>query len=133
MEKTLVLIKPDAIAKNIIGKIISIYEENALSIEELKMISATQEILNKHYAEHKNKPFFNELISSMEGEKIVALIISGDNSIAKVRKINGNSDPMKASKGTIRNKYGKSITENSVHASSDSEAAKKEIKIWFGN
>ncbi|SKC84951.1 nucleoside diphosphate kinase [Maledivibacter halophilus] len=68
MEKTLVLIKPDAIAKNIIGKIISIYEENALSIEELKMISATQEILNKHYAEHKNKPFFNELISSMEGK-----------------------------------------------------------------
>lgn len=131
MEKTLALIKPDAIAGNIIGKIIKIYEENELHIEELKMITAREEILQKHYEEHKGKSFFNDLISSMKDQKVVALIISGDNSISKVRKINGATDPMKAQEGTIRNRYGKSIRKNAVHASADTYAAKREIEIWF--
>lgn len=131
MEKTLVLIKPDAIDKNIIGKIINIYEENELCIEELKMITATEEILQKHYEEHKGKSFFNDLISFMKGKKVVVLIISGDKSISRVRKINGATDPMNAKEGTIRNKYGKSIRKNAVHASADEDAAKREIEIWF--
>lgn len=131
MEKTLVLIKPDAITKNIIGKIINIYEENKLYIEDMKMILPTKEILEKHYEEHKEKSFFNELISSMELKKVVAIIISGENSISKVRKINGATDPTKADTGTIRNLFASNITENAVHGSADPNSAEREIKIWF--
>ena len=131
MERTLVLIKPDAVAKNIIGKIISIYEENGLYVENLKMISSTRKILEEHYEEHKGKPFFQELISSLKDRRIVAMVISGEEAISKVRKINGVTDPLRAEKGSIRNLYGISVRQNSVHGSSDIHAAKREIKIWF--
>lgn len=131
MEKTLVLIKPDAVKKNVIGKIIDIYEQNNLYVENLKMVLPVRKTLEEHYEEHKEKPFFEKLIGSIEGKKVVAIVISGENSITKVRKINGNTDPMKADKGTIRNLYGSSISENAVHGSSDVQAAEREITIWF--
>lgn len=131
MERTLVLIKPDAVTKNIIGRIISIYEENKLYIEDMKTILPTKEILEKHYEEHKGKPFFNELICSMEFKKVVALIIGGEKSVLKVREINGATDPSKAHKGTIRSLYGSNITKNAVHGSADADSAEREIKIWF--
>lgn len=133
MERTLVLIKPDAITKNIIGKIISMYEENKLYVEDIKMIQPTKEILEKHYEEHKEKPFFKELISSMELKKIVAIIITGENAVSNVRKINGSTNPTKADKGTIRYLFGSNVTQNAVHGSADPNDAEREIKIWFNS
>lgn len=133
MERTLVLIKPDAITKNIIGKIINFYEENNLCVEDIKMIQPTKEILEKHYEEHKEKPFFEELISSMELKKIVAIIITGENAVSNVRKINGSTDPTKADEGTIRNLFGSNVTQNTVHGSANPNDAEREIKIWFNS
>ncbi|WP_432666868.1 nucleoside-diphosphate kinase [Wukongibacter baidiensis] len=131
MERTLVLIKPDAVERNIIGKIIGIYEESGLYIENLKMISPTRRILEEHYEEHREKSFFEELIASLKDKNAVALIIKGDEAISRVRKINGATDPVKAEEGTIRKTYASSIRYNTVHGSSDPEAAEREIRIWF--
>lgn len=131
MERTLVLIKPDAVKNNIIGKIISIYEEHSLVVEKLKMISPTRKLLREHYEEHEGKPFFEELLSSLDSKEIIAMIIRGEQAISVVRSLNGATDPVKAKEGTIRNLYGSSIRHNAVHGSSDTEAAEREIKIWF--
>lgn len=133
MERTLVLIKPDAVIKNIMGKIINIYEENKLCIEDIRIIFPTREILEKHYEEHKGKPFFNKLISSMESKKVAAIILSGEKSVARVREINGATDPEKAALGTIRNLYGTNVTQNAVHGSANLNDAEREINIWFSS
>lgn len=133
MEKTLVLIKPDAVEKNIIGKIINVYEEKGLYIENLKMVWATKEILERHYEEHKEKSFFQDLINSLVNKKVVAIVIMGEECISRVRRINGATNPTEADKGTIRNLYGSSISHNAVHGSSDPKAAEREINIWFEN
>lgn len=133
MERTLVLLKPDAVKKSIIGKIISIYEDNGLVVEKLKMISPTRKLLREHYEEHKDKPFFEELLSSLDSKEIIAMVIRGEQAISVVRRLNGATDPAKAEDGTIRNLYGTSIRHNAVHGSSDPEAAEREIKIWFAS
>lgn len=133
MERTLVLIKPDAVIKNIMGKIINIYEENKLCIEDIRIIFPTRGILEKHYEEHKGKPFFNKLISSMESKKVAAIILSGEKSVARVREINGATDPEKAALGTIRNLYDTNVTQNAVHGSANLNDAEREINIWFSS
>lgn len=131
MERTLVLIKPDAIERKLMGEIISIYEKNNLNIIDIKMIKPTVEIAKKHYNEHKEKQFFNELINYITKGNVCALIIEGDNIIEKVRKINGATDPKNAEPESIRGKYALSKQENCVHGSDSKESAEKEIKIWF--
>lgn len=131
MEKTLVLIKPDATERNIIGEIISFYEKGCLKITAMKMLKAPIETAKLHYSEHEGKPYFNDLISYITRSQLCALIVEGENAISKVREINGNTDPSKADKNTIRGKLGISKTENSVHASDSLENAEKEIDIWF--
>lgn len=133
MEKTLVLIKPDAVEKNIIGKIISSYEENGLKIIALRMEKVNRSLAELHYSEHKGKSFYNELIEFITRGPLCALIIEGDDCVEKVREINGSTDPKKQKEGTIRKKYAKNMTENCVHASDSFEHAIKEIKIWFPN
>lgn len=131
MEKTLVLIKPDAVERNYVGKILALYEDNGLKITNLKMLTATEELAKKHYAEHVEKPFFPELLSYITRSPLVALILEGDNAIAKVRSINGATDPKEAAEGTVRNLFAVSKSENSVHASDSSESAEREVTIWF--
>lgn len=131
MEKTLVLIKPDAVERNYVGKILGLYEENGLKIVDLKMLTATEELAKKHYAEHVEKPFFPELLTYITRSPIVALILEGENAIAKVREINGSTDPKEAAEGTVRNLYAVSKSENSVHASDSAESAEREMTIWF--
>lgn len=131
MEKTLVLIKPDAVERNYVGKILSLYEENGLKITELKMLTATEDLAKKHYAEHVEKPFFPEILTYITRSPLVALILEGDNAVAKVREINGATDPKEAAKGTVRNLYAVSKAENSVHASDSNESATREVAIWF--
>ena len=131
MEKTLVLIKPDAIERNLIGKILTFYEDNGLKIIALKMEKISREVAEKHYKEHKGKSFFNELIDYITRRSLCALVLEGNDAVEKVREINGSTKPEKQKEGTIRKAYAKSITENSVHSSDSVEHAKEEIELWF--
>jgi nucleoside-diphosphate kinase len=131
MERTLVLIKPDAVERRLIGQIIAIYERKGLEIAALKMLTPSREIAETHYLEHKEKPFFKELVAFLTRGKLCALIIEGDNAIKTVRKINGATDPSEAETGTIRGLFALSKSENMVHASDSAESAAREIKIWF--
>jgi nucleoside-diphosphate kinase len=129
----LVLIKPDGVEQNIIGKVINFYEEAGLKIVDLKMERASEEVAAKHYEQHKEKKFYCELIKYITRSPLCVLVIEGEGAIEKVRKINGSTNPIKAEKGTIRNLYAKSVTENCVHASDSTESAEREISIWFNN
>ena len=131
MERTLVLIKPDAVERNLIGKILTFYEDNGLKIIALKMEKISMEFAEKHYKEHKGKSFFNELIDYITRSSLCALVLEGNDAVEKVREINGSTKPEKQKEGTIRKAYAKSITENSVHSSDSVEHAKEEIELWF--
>ncbi len=130
-EQSLVLLKPDAVERNIIGKILDEYERNGLKIAEMKMLSATEELAKEHYAEHVDKPFFEDLVSYITSSPIVALIIEGEEAIARIRAINGSTNPEEAVDNTIRALYGVSLSKNTVHASDSAESAEREIRIWF--
>lgn len=131
MEKSLVLIKPDAVEKNLIGKILNFYEEGGLRIVALQMKTASEEVAERHYEEHKEKTFYRELIEFITRSPLCAVIVEGDNAIERVRKINGSTDPSKADIGTIRKTFAKDKSENCVHASDSLESARREIGIWF--
>ncbi len=131
MEKTLVLIKPDAFKAHHTGDIIKIYEENGLSLLAMRMMKMTAEVAAKHYEEHIGRPYYDELASFMTSGPIVAMVLCGDNAIQKVRDLNGKTDPKEAAEGTIRKLYAASKGENAVHASDSPESAAREIHIFF--
>lgn len=132
MEKSLVLIKPDAVERNLIGKILEKYEEAGLKIVALKMEKVSEELAGKHYAEHKDKPFYGSLIEYITRSPLCALVVEGEEAIAQVRATNGATNPDDAAVGTIRKLYALSKTENCVHASDSPESAAREIALWFG-
>lgn len=131
MERTLVLIKPDAVERRLIGEIISIYEKKGFHISALKIIKPSKEIAEKHYAEHTGKPFFDNLVNFITSGEVCAMILKANNAIAMIRKMNGATDPANAEAGTIRGQFAISMSENTVHASESMESAEREIKIWF--
>lgn len=131
MEKTLVLIKPDAMERKLMGEIISIYEKKGLHISALKIIKPSIEIAESHYIEHKGKLFFKELVNFITRGEVCALIIEADNAIELVRKINGATNPLDADMGSIRGQFAVSKSENAVHSSDCIENAEREMKIWF--
>jgi len=131
IEKSVVLIKPDGVERNIIGNILSCYEDNGLKIVALKLMRATREIAEKHYSQHKGKDFYEELITFITRSPLCALILQGEDAVARIRKINGATSPTDAEEGTIRHRYARSKTENCVHASDTIESAKEEIALWF--
>lgn len=121
IEQSLILIKPDALERNLVGSILKIYEENNLSIKDIKLTKATKEQAINHYLEHENKPFFNDLIEYITSGPLVAIIIEGENAVKTVRSINS----------TIRESYAINVTKNSVHGSDSIASANREISIWF--
>lgn len=131
MEKTLVIIKPDGVERGLIGEIISRYERKGLKIIACKMVRADRDTLEKHYVEHKEKPFFEELISYMMRGNIMVMIVEGNNAVKLARKLNGSTDPLDAELGTIRGDFANTKTENIIHASDSPEAVEREISIWF--
>ncbi|MFU7514552.1 nucleoside-diphosphate kinase [Clostridium sp. HCS.1] len=133
MEKSLVLIKPDAVKKNLIGKIISKYEDNNLKVVALRMEKITEEFASRHYKEHIGKDFYAPLLKFITSGPLCALVLEGENAIERIREINGSTDPEKAKEGTIRKIFSTNKTENCVHASDSLESAEREIKLWFGN
>jgi nucleoside-diphosphate kinase len=130
-EQTLVIIKPDAVTASNVGRILSLYEDNGLKIKKMSAGIASREKLERHYKEHIGKSFYEDLLAFISEGIAVFLVLSGEEAILKVRKLNGATDPAKADVGTIRNLYGTSIQRNAVHGSESSEAAEKEIEIWF--
>lgn len=131
MEKTLVLIKPDAVERKLVGQIIRIYEKKGLNITALKLIRPSVKIAEEHYSEHRDKSFFVELIKFITRSHVCAMIIEGKNVIETVRKINGSTDPLQADAGSVRGQFALSKSENSVHSSDSIESAEREINIWF--
>lgn len=125
------IIKPDGVKRHLIGEIIGRYERKGFTITDCKMVKAHREILEKHYAEHKGKPFYEGLMSYMTRGKVLVMIIEGDKVIEMIRKIYGKTNPLEAQSGTIRGDFANSVTENIVHASDSKESAEREIAIWF--
>ena len=131
MEKTLVLIKPDAFGKNHAGDILKIYEDAGFKIAAAKVMRMTEAVAAKHYAEHIDRPFYPALVEFMTAAPIMALVLTGENVIKKVRELNGATDPAEAAEGTVRKLYATDKTQNAVHASDSPESAAREIPIFF--
>jgi len=131
MEKTLGIIKPDAVKADNSGKIIDIIESSGLKIVAMKKISLSKEQAKQFYEVHKDKPFYESLTEFMSSGKIIPMVIEGENAIAKYRQIMGATDPAKAKKGTIRNLYGTNIEHNAVHGSDAPKTAKEELAFFF--
>lgn len=131
MERTFVAIKPDAVQRGFIGKIITRFEDTGFKIVALKMIHTDKPIAQKHYEEHIGKPFFESLVSFITSGPIVAMVIEGENAVKVARKIIGATNPQEAEPGTIRADYGQVKSRNIVHGSDSIENAKREIGIFF--
>lgn len=130
-QETLVLIKPDAVARGLVGEIVSRLERKGLTIEEMCLTTMDGAKADEHYAEHVSKPFYPPLKEFMTSGKLVALVVSGDEAIPVVRGLAGATDGRKAAAGTIRGDLSLSNRENLIHASDSEESAKREIANWF--
>ena len=131
MEKTLVLIKPDAVRGKHIGDIVKIYEEKGLKILAMKMLQMDEKLASKHYEEHIGRTYYDDLMGFMTSGPIIAMVLEGEGAIANVRAINGKTNPAEAAEGTIRKLYAASGSRNAVHASDSPENATREISIFF--
>ena len=132
-EVTLSLIKPDAVERNLIGKIVQIFEDNGLVVDQMKKIKVDMDFAKKFYSVHSDKPFFNDLCSYISSGPLVAMVLKGENAVQKNRDLMGATNPKDAKPGTIRNLYAISIDKNSVHGSDSVENAKIEIDLFFNN
>ena len=131
MEKTLVLIKPDGVRRNLIGEIISRYEKKGLRVSAIKSVFPTLEMAVEHYKEHVGKDFFERLIRFLTSGMVIAIILEGQNAVKCARIVNGATKYIDALPGSIRGDFAFDETENLVHASDSLESAKREIAIWF--
>ncbi|MCB1719421.1 MAG: nucleoside-diphosphate kinase [Gammaproteobacteria bacterium] len=132
IERTLSIIKPDAVAKNVIGKIYSRFEDNGLRIIAARMLHLSREQAESFYAVHRERPFYNDLVEFMTSGPVIAQVLEGENAIAKHRDIMGATDPKKAEPGTIRADFATTVDENAVHGSDGPDTAAAEIEFFFG-
>lgn len=131
IERTLSIIKPDAVAKNVVGKILSRFEDNGLKIIAARMMHLSKEQAGEFYAVHKERPFYGELVAYMTTGPVVVSVLEGEDAVMQNRKLMGATDPKKADPGTIRADFADSISANAVHGSDSAENAAIEIKFFF--
>ena len=131
IEQTLSIIKPDAVERNLEGKIKDFFKKNNLKISRTKKVKISKEEASEFYKVHQTKPFYNDLCNYLSSGPIIAMILEGENAILKNRQLMGSTDPMKAEQGTLRKMYGISIDKNSIHGSDSIENAKIEIDFFF--
>lgn len=131
MEETLVLIKPDGVKRQICGEILTRYERKGLIIKAMKLLQTSKELAEEHYAEHKDKPFFGELVDFITSGPVLAFVLAGKNAVTSVRTINGATNPVDATPGSIRGDYALTMDSNVVHASDSVDSAAREIHLWF--
>ena len=130
-ERTLVLLKPDAVQRLLTGRILARYEERGLKIIGLKLMQVSTQLAEQHYAVHREKPFFRGLVDFITSAPLVAAVLEGPNAIAIVRAMNGATRPHEAAPGTIRGDFALETAQNLVHASDSPETAASELKLWF--
>jgi nucleoside-diphosphate kinase len=131
IERTLSIVKPDAVAKDLIGKILAKFEENGLKIVAAKMLYLTKERAQEFYAVHKERPFYDDLVAFMTSGPVLVQVLEGENAILKNREVMGATNPAEAAAGTIRAEFAESIERNAVHGSDSSENAKVEVAFFF--
>ena len=130
-ERTLVLVKPDGVQRQLVGRIIARYEERGLRLVGLKLVKVDRDLAERHYTTHREKPFFDGLVDFIISAPLVALALDGPNAISVVRAINGATRPDEAAPGTIRGDFALETAQNIVHASDGPEAAAFELELWF--
>jgi nucleoside-diphosphate kinase len=130
-ERTLVLVKPDGVRRGLAGEVISRLEKKGLSLVAMELRTLKRETAESHYAEHKERPFFGELVDFITGGPLVALVVEGPNAVAGVRRIMGVTNPVEATPGSLRGDYALEIGQNLVHGSDSPESAAREIEIFF--
>ncbi len=130
-EHTFVMVKPDGVSRGLIGEVISRLERRGLRLERIRMLTITEEMARRHYAEHLERPFFPELLDFICSGPVVAMDWSGPGAIATAREVMGATDPRKAERGTIRGDLGQEVTQNIVHGSDGPESAKRELALFF--
>ena len=133
MEQTLVLVKGDGVRRRLIGEIIRRLEAKGLDISAMKMMDVSRELAEEHYAEHREKPFFGELVEFITSTPVVAMTVEGEGAIGTVRNLMGATNPATAAPGTIRGDLALSLPDNLVHGSDYPESAERELKLFFGN
>ena len=131
-QSTLLIVKPDGVRRSLIGEVLRRVEEAGLTIDELRMETIDRATAEEHYGEHRDKPFFAELVDFITGGPVVVARVSGDNAIAVWRELMGPTDPADAPPGTIRGDLAEIISENVVHGSDSQESAARELKLFFG-
>jgi nucleoside-diphosphate kinase len=133
VERTLVLVKPDGVARGLAGEIVRRFEARGLVLRAAKLLKVSEELAGEHYAEHREKPFFGELIAFITSAPTLALVLEGEGAIATVRKTIGATNPADAAPGTIRGDLALANPNNLVHGSDAPESAAREIALWFGD
>jgi nucleoside-diphosphate kinase len=131
MEQTLILVKPDAFGRNLNGEIIARFERKGLQLKALKLLTASRDIAETHYDEHKERPFFGELVDFITSGPLVAAVLEGESAIVAARQLIGATNPLEANTGSIRGDFAVEVGQNMVHGSDSPESAKREIGIWF--
>jgi nucleoside-diphosphate kinase len=131
MERTLILVKPDAFARNLTGEIIARFERKGLRLAALKLMTMTPELAERHYAEHEGKPFFEELVSFITSGPLVAMVLSGEQAVTAARQVIGATNPLEASSGSIRGDYAIAVGQNMVHGSDSTDSASREVALFF--
>jgi nucleoside-diphosphate kinase len=133
VQRTLILVKPDAFERGLTGEVIARFERKGLKPIALKMMEADEEIANVHYAEHKEKPFFGELVEFITSAPTLALVLEGESAIKVVRTTMGSTNPVESAPGTIRGDLALAMPNNLVHGSDSPESAEREIQLWFSD
>jgi nucleoside-diphosphate kinase len=131
MERTLILVKPDAFARNLTGEIVARFERKGLALAAMKLMTLDSELAERHYAEHAEKPFFGELVSFITSGPLVAMVLEGERAIDAARQVIGATDPIKAAPGSIRGDYAIEVGQNMVHGSDAPESAAREVSLFF--
>ena len=131
MERTLILVKPDAFARGLSGEIIARFERKGLVIAALQQMMVERDLAERHYAEHRDKPFFSDLVEFITGGPLVAMVLEGTSAIAAARQVIGATNPLEAHAGSIRGDYGLDVQTNLAHGSDSSESAEHEIGLFF--
>jgi nucleoside-diphosphate kinase len=131
MERTLILVKPDAFARNLTGEIIARFERKGLRLAALKQTTLDAELASRHYAEHEGKPFYGELVEFITSGPLVAMVLEGERAVEAARQVIGATDPVSAAPGSIRGDYAVSVGKNMVHGSDSPESAAREVELFF--
>ena len=131
MQRTLILVKPDAFARRLTGEIIARFEGKGLSLVAMKLMTMSRELAESHYAEHEGKPFFEELVSFISSGPLVAMVLEGESAVLAARQVIGATNPLEATTGSIRGDYATAVGQNLVHGSDAEQSAAREVALFF--